>query len=43
MILHGCLAQRLGSGIDIDPATGRILTTLPDGWVDPPYRQGWRL
>jgi len=43
MILHGCLAQRLGSGIDIEPDSGRIITSLPDGWVDPPYRSGWRL
>jgi predicted dehydrogenase len=43
MILHGCLAQRLGSAIDIDSTTGRIITSLPDGWVNPPYRSGWRL
>jgi predicted dehydrogenase len=43
MVLLGCLAQRLGAGIDVDPTTGRILTTLPAEWVTPNYRRGWSL
>ena len=43
MVLLGCLAQRLGATVDVDPATGRLLTTLPETWVTPQYRQGWRL
>lgn len=43
MVLLGCLAQRLGSTIDIDPASGRILTDLPAEWTNPTYRRGWSL
>ncbi len=43
MILFGCLAQRMGSTIEVDPATGRIITALEETWVNPPYRSGWRL
>jgi len=43
MILLGCLAQRAGFGIDVDPATGRLLTDLPADWVTPTYRSGWSM
>jgi predicted dehydrogenase len=43
MVLLGCLAQRQGGGIDIDPASGRITTTVPAEWVTPQYRRGWSL
>jgi predicted dehydrogenase len=42
MILLGCLAQRTGSGVDLDPNTGRIITSLPEEWINPPYRAGYR-
>lgn len=42
MILLGCLAQRSGSSVDLDPATGRLITSLPDEWINPPYRAGYR-
>ncbi len=43
MILHGCLAQRMGTTLDVDPATGRILTSVPEAYVNPTYRDGWAL
>jgi predicted dehydrogenase len=43
MVLVGCLAQRLGSTLDIDPATGRIVTDIPAEWTAPAYRRGWSL
>ena len=43
MILLGCLAQRLGASVDLDPATGRILTALPTEWITPAYRRGYSL
>jgi predicted dehydrogenase len=43
MILLGCLAQRSGGIIDLDPATGRLLTSLSDAWLNPAYRAGYRL
>ena len=43
MVLIGCLAQRLGSTLDIDATTGRILTELPAEWTAPAYRRGWSL
>jgi len=43
MILLGCLAQRIGAAVDVDPATGRLLTDLPAEWITPTYRPGWRL
>jgi predicted dehydrogenase len=44
MILFGCLAQRIGSGLDVDPATGRILSGgIPDEWITPTYRRGFSL
>lgn len=43
MILLGCLAQRLGASVDLDPATGRITSTLPAEWITPTYRRGWSL
>ncbi len=41
MILLGCLAQRLGASIDLEPASGRIVTALPTNWITPEYRHGW--
>jgi predicted dehydrogenase len=41
MVLLGCLAQRLGSAIEVDAATGGILTEIPAEWVTPTYRRGW--
>lgn len=41
MVLLGCLAQRLGSSLEVEPATGRILTILPPEWTTPVYRRGW--
>lgn len=43
MVLLGCLAQRLGAAIDVDPATGRLITAMPADWVTPNYRRGWSL
>lgn len=43
MILLGCLAQRMGTTIDLDPQTGRILTDVPTEFVEPSYRSGWSL
>ena len=44
MVLLGCLAVRSGKVLDIDPATGRITNTeLPQEWLEPAYRDGWRL
>lgn len=43
MILFGCLAQRLGASLDVEPATGRIITSIPGDWVTPTYRRGWSL
>src|SRR5713101_1759113 len=42
MVLLGCLAQRIGSVVDLDAATGRILTSLPEDWLSPTYRSGFR-
>ncbi len=43
MILLGCLAQRMGTTIDVDPETGRIITGVPEDFVNPDYRVGWSL
>ncbi|MBI1722966.1 MAG: Gfo/Idh/MocA family oxidoreductase [Gemmatimonadetes bacterium] len=44
MVLLGCLAQRLGAGVELDPTTGRILTAgIPADWITPVYRRGWNL
>ncbi len=43
MILLGCIAQRMGTALDIDPASGRFTTSVPEEFVNPPYRSGWRL
>jgi hypothetical protein len=43
MVLLGCLAQRYGSIIEVEAASGRLLTTLPQEWVTPAYRRGWSL
>jgi len=42
MILLGCLAQRTGSSVDLDAATGRLITSLPEEWITAPYRNGYR-
>ena len=44
MVLFGCLAQRLGSGIDVNPGTGDITSpAVPPEWIRPGYRAGWGL
>ncbi len=43
MILLGCLAQRIGSSIDLDSSSGHIITALPDDWITPNYRRGYTL
>jgi predicted dehydrogenase len=43
MILLGCLAQRMGTTIDVDPSTGRILNDVPEEYINPAYRAGWTL
>lgn len=42
MVLLGCLAQRTGSVVDLDANTGRIITSLPEDWINPSYRNGYR-
>ena len=41
MILLGCLAQRLGATIDVEPASGRITNSIAADWLTPNYRRGW--
>ena len=41
-VLLGCLAQRTGSIVDLDPVSGRLITSLPDEWINPAYRSGYR-
>jgi len=41
MVLLGCLAQRAGTPLNVDPASGNIVTSLPADWITPTYRQGW--
>ena len=44
MIVLGNLAVRAGRTIELDPATGRILTNgIPEEWMTPRYRSGWTL
>lgn len=44
MVLLGCLAVRLGTSLDIDPATGTIRSpSIPAEWITPVYRAGWTL
>ncbi len=44
MIVLGNLAVRAGRTIELDPATGRILTSgIPEEWMTPRYRSGWTL
>jgi predicted dehydrogenase len=44
MVLLGCIAQRLGGALEVDPQSGRILTSgVPEEWIRPTYRQGWQL
>ena len=41
MVLLGNLAVRTAQPIDVNPATGAVLTSVPDELVKPQYRQGW--
>ena len=41
MVVLGCLAVRWGAPIDVDPATGRVLTAIPAEWMQPAFRPGW--
>lgn len=41
MILLGCLAQRLGASVDVNPETGQISGAIPAEWITPAYRRGW--
>lgn len=43
MVLLGCLAQRMHTRLEVDPASGEILTDVPTELIDPPYREGWSL
>jgi predicted dehydrogenase len=44
MIVLGNLAVRAGRTIELDPNTGKILTTgIPEEWMTPRYRAGWTL
>src|SRR4029077_10009659 len=42
MVLLGCLAQRTGSVVDLDASTGRIITSLPEDWINRAYRSPYR-
>jgi hypothetical protein len=41
MVLLGNLAVRTAQPIDVNPATGAVLTSVPDDLVKPQYRAGW--
>ena len=41
MVLLGNLAVRTAQAIDVNPANGAVLTTIPDDLVRPRYRAGW--
>jgi predicted dehydrogenase len=43
MVLLGCVAQRMGTLIDVNPATGQFVSAVPEELVNPAYRTGWRL
>ena len=44
MVLLGNLALRLGRPVELDPASGKILTPgIPAEWIEPVYREGWKL
>ena len=44
MVLLGTLAVRAQQPIDLNPETGQILTSgIPEEWVMPAMRQGWRI
>jgi predicted dehydrogenase len=44
MVLLGCLAVREGRAIDLDPATGEVLSTgIPAWYMKPEFREGWGL
>ncbi len=43
MILLGCIAQRMGTSLEVNPVTGQFVSSVPSEYVDPPYRAGWRL
>jgi predicted dehydrogenase len=42
MVLYGCVAVRAGKTIDLSP-DGKLITKVPDEWVNPVYRDGWSL
>lgn len=44
MVLLGNFAVRTGGPVEIDPATGDVLTTgIPEEYFKPTYREGWSL
>lgn len=42
MVLYGCVAVRAGRAIDLSP-DGKLITKVPDEWLNPVYRDGWSL
>lgn len=42
MVLYGCVAVRAGRAVDLTP-DGRLITEVPNDWVNPSYREGWSL
>lgn len=44
LVLLGNLALRLQRAVELNPASGEILTPgIPDEWLRPAYRAGWQL
>ena len=44
MVLLGVLAIRAGQTLELNSTTGAVTNmTLPERWVTPEYRKGWRL
>jgi predicted dehydrogenase len=44
MVLLGCLAVRAGKTLELDSKTGMITNvTLPEEWVKPGFRDGWKV
>ncbi|PYP08946.1 MAG: oxidoreductase, partial [Gemmatimonadetes bacterium] len=41
MVLLGNLAVRTAQPVDVNPATGAVLTSVPPELIKPQYRQGW--
>ncbi len=42
MVLYGCVAVRAGRAVDLSP-DGKLITEVPNDWVNPTYRDGWSL